>query len=75
MDPTLIAVLTALLVLCWIGLIFYSRRKYPYLACRSCKGTGKDFEPMWLMWVCLRRERAWRKCLMCGGVARRERGK
>ena len=59
----------------WFGLVLYSRHTYPWLSCAACGGTGKDFEPLVLAWLCFRRRRAWRPCGACGGSAKRERRK
>lgn len=48
----------------------WSKRHYHFLACRSCNGGGKIWEPIWMAWLCLRRRRAFRLCTACGGSAR-----
>ena len=65
--------LVFVLPLVWLALVAYSRRRWPYLGCRRCGGTGRRFEPLLLTWVCLRARRAWRACDACAGSARRER--
>jgi hypothetical protein len=47
--------------------LFYSKRKYPKFLCLECKGSGKDFEPRWLMRLRWGRRRGWRPCPKCGG--------
>lgn len=60
----------------WLGLIAYSRWRWPRLACRACDGTGKAFEPLVFRIVCLRwSRRAWRPCRACRGAAWDERPK
>lgn len=67
--------------LAWIGLglgaaagwaiaVSYAFRRYPNFGCRSCGGTGKKFEPLWLAVLCFRLgRRAWGPCHDCSGAA------
>jgi hypothetical protein len=47
-----IAIYVSLALGAWLGLIAYSRWRWPRLACRACDGTGKSFEPSYsTLWV------------------------
>lgn len=72
MDPRLL-LLVPILLLGWVSIIIYSKRRYPMLPCATCGGGGKDFEPWWMAWVCGRRVRAFAPCPACGGSARTAR--
>ncbi|MDA1359757.1 hypothetical protein O1R50_08995 [Glycomyces luteolus] len=63
----------ALAVVVWGMTVGYSRRTWPYLGCKTCGGTGRDYEPLLLALLCLRRKRAWRDCAVCNGKARYDR--
>jgi hypothetical protein len=63
----------ALAVVVWGITVGYSRRTWPYLGCKTCGGTGRDYEPFLLALLCLRRKRAWRDCGACSGKARYDR--
>lgn len=67
-------ILSVLIALAWwVGVVVYSKRRYPQLPCGTCGGTGKDFEPLWMAWMCGRRTRAFRPCPACTGTARTAR--
>jgi hypothetical protein len=57
----------------WTFAIFYSKRNFPLLGCRSCGATGKIWEPVWMAWLCFRSRRAFRLCTACSGSARYSR--
>ncbi len=62
-----------LAIVAWGMTVGYSRRTWPYLGCKTCGGTGRNYEPLLLALLCLRRKRAWRDCAMCSGKARYDR--
>lgn len=69
---TVTATLTLTLVV-WGLLVGYSRCTWPYLGCKTCGGTGRDYEPRLLALLCFRLKCAWRDCAVCQGKARYDR--
>ncbi|MBO3732769.1 hypothetical protein [Glycomyces niveus] len=69
-HPIATVIVAIVIVAAWIGAVFYSRHRYPLETCAACRGSGKDFEPVWLSWARLSRTRRFRPCPVCGGAAK-----
>lgn len=57
-------------VAAWAATAHYAFRHYPNFGCRSCNGSGRKYENVFLALLCFRfTRRAWGPCKDCSGTA------
>lgn len=67
----ILAAIAAALVIVHLWARWYSKNHYEHFLCAKCKGSGKKWEPIWLMWLCCRfKKRAFTSCVPCGGTGK-----
>lgn len=73
MNVPMVILIVLITFTTWFCVLLYSKRTFPWIGCKSCGGTGKIFEPLWMAWACGRRRRAFRPCTDCSGGGKKQR--